>query len=294
MENKTQDKLRFGYYLAAFVDLLGQRERLRKLDALPNDPNGPEYKDFIQIVRNTIGAVHDLQETCKKYFESFTNVKDDTLAHLPGFQKLSRTEIKFQHFSDGLVIYVPLRVDNEYSPMKGVYGALAACGGLCLMGLATQRPVRIGISIGIAGELRNNELYGKAVADAYEAEAYIAQYPRVVVTNEVLNYLGVYANQPCAENDVTCKVESRIAQATMGMLARDYDGRAIVDYLGDFFKENLLNEAGPDLIQRSYKYVQQQLKEFQKNQNTKLAFRYSLLHGYFSDHLGDTKEINES
>ena len=32
----------------------------------------------------------------------------------------------------------------------------------------------------------------------------------------------------------------------------------------------------------AYDYVEQQLSEHQKNQNSKLAFRYSILHGYFS------------
>ena len=95
--------------------------------------------------------------------------------------KLNKTEIKCQHFSDGLMIYVPLRADDDYSPIKGVYGVLAA--------------FRIGVAMGIAAELRDNELYGKAVADAYEIESYIAQYPRVVVANDVFDYLQSYTNK---------------------------------------------------------------------------------------------------
>lgn len=41
MQSKPNDKLVFGHYLVAFVDLLGQRERLRKLSALPSDIGGP-------------------------------------------------------------------------------------------------------------------------------------------------------------------------------------------------------------------------------------------------------------
>ena len=58
-----------------------------------------------------------------------------------------------------------------------------------------KRPVRIGVAIGVSAELRDNELYGKAVADAYEAEAYLAKYPRAVLSNEVVHYLNTYADK---------------------------------------------------------------------------------------------------
>lgn len=106
MNESIDDKLIFGHYLVAFVDLLGQRDQLRKLNALPSDESGPEYSEFLQTVKQTIGAVHDLQLTAKQFFRAFTkNEADNPLNALPAFGRLNSTEIKFQHFSDGLVIY---------------------------------------------------------------------------------------------------------------------------------------------------------------------------------------------
>lgn len=290
MSKPEKDTITFGHYLVAFVDLLGQRDRLRKLDALPSDENGPEYSDFVQVVKDTIGAVHDLQKTALQYFNSFTkNEKDNPLDLLPGFSKLNKAEIKFQHFSDGLVIYVPLKTDEYYSPSKGVYGALAACGGLCLLGLAKKRPVRIGVSIGVAAELRENELYGKAIADAYELESYIAQYPRVVLSDEVLNYLLSYANSKCNQNDFGCQITKKMAHASLEMLSRDFDGRVIIDYLGDVFRNHLMGKVGDEVYRLAKSYIDEQLKEHQEKQNSKLAFRYAMLHGYFYEHFGDGK-----
>lgn len=287
MSQSKSDTLTFGHYLVAFVDLLGQREKLRRLNALPLDENGAEYQEFVQIVKDTVGAVHDLQKTASNYFQAFTkNEANNPLNKLPGFGRLNSTEIKFQHFSDGLVIYVPLRTDENYSPSKGVYGALAACGGLCLLGLAKKRPVRIGVSIGVAAELSENELYGKAVADAYELESYIAQYPRVVVSDEVLNYLSGYANQKCPENDLGCQITMKMAEASMKMLARDFDGRVIINYLGDFFKNHLMCEIDDVVYEHAKSFIDEQLKIHQESQNSKLAFRYSMLHGYFYEHFG--------
>jgi hypothetical protein len=285
MSKEDEDTLVFGHYLVAFVDLLGQRERLKKFSDIPKDNSGKEFQEFVSLVKDTVGAVDDLQQISRKFFDSFTG-KDSLLQHHPELHKFSKTEIKFQHFSDGLVIYVPLKEDDGYAPAKGIYGALIACGMLCLIGLAKQQPVRVGISIGIAAELRENELYGKAVADAYEAESFVAQYPRVVVTNDVIGYLKLKEKQVCAPNDVGCKLESGLALSCLKLLAPDYDGRFIVDYLGDFFKEILKGAENVDLHRMAYQYVTDELARQQEQQNTKLAFRYSLLHGYYFDHLG--------
>lgn len=279
MTDSTKEKLIFGHYLVAFVDLLGQRERLRKLNALPKDEDGPEYLEFVQIVKDTIGAVDDLQESASKFFSAYTHYeKNSPLDIFPGLQKINTTEIKFQNFSDGLVIYVPLRLDEHYSPSKGVYGALVALGGLCLLGLAKKRPVRIGVSIGVAAELRENELYGKAVADAYELESIFAQYPRVLVSDEVLNYLTGYASMKCDDGNLEHHLTKKLADASISMLARDFDGRVIINYLGDFFRKHLMVGISDVVYDHAKIFVDEQLRKHQDAQDTKLAFRYSILH----------------
>jgi hypothetical protein len=295
MSESTSSNLTFGHYLVAFVDLLGQREKLRKLDALPRDENGLEYREFVQTVKQTVGAVYDLQKTAKQFFHAFTgNTKDSPLDVLPGFRRLNSSDIKFQHFSDGLLIYVPLRTDDQYSPAKGVYGALAACGGLCLIGLAKKWPVRIGVSIGVAAELNENELYGKAIADAYELESNVAQYPRVVVSNEVSDYLLGYANIKCDKDDLGCQITKKMAESSLKMLARDFDGRFIVSYLGDFFRNQLMSGIDEFVYENAKSFIDEELKRHQEAQNSKLAFRYSLLHGYFHEHLAtDEAPLNK-
>jgi len=290
--NKANESLVFGHYLVAFVDLLGQRDKLRKFAAIPTEQNGAEHQEFVALVKDTIGAVDDLQQTSRRFFDQFGKSEQDSiLQHMPGLHKYNKTEIKFQHFSDGLVIYVPLKEDDGYSPAKGVYAALAACGMLCLIGLAKKRPVRIGVAIGIAAELRDNELYGKAVAEAYEAESFVAQYPRVVVTNDVLSYLKEKAGQQCDKNDFGCKLKSGLAEQSIKMLSPDFDGRIIVNYLGEFFRNHLLAGVDDGLNNIAYQYVSEELARQQEKQNTKLAFRYSLLHGYFFENLGEIKPV---
>ncbi len=295
MTHPVKNNIVFGHFFVAFVDLLGQRARLKKLDALPKnrDKDSTEYKEFIKNIKETIGAVDDLQTSCKDYFKAFTKDEaNDPYNVIPALKRLSKTEIKFQHFSDGLVIYAPLRTDAGYSPVKGVYGALAACGSLCLLALAKKRPIRIGAAISVAAELRDNELYGKAVVDAYELESEVAQYPRVVLANEVADYLTAYATQECGK-DIARKIEAKTAQACLSMLARDFDGYLIVDYLGQFFQEKIMGSPTKEianLLQLAYAYIDDQVKQNQISQNSKLALRYSILHGYFYEHLGARSE----
>ncbi len=291
MDENPDKNLLFGYYFVAFVDLLGQRDKLKNLNSLPENKDCPEYRIFIDTIKETVVAVKDLQSHCKMFFDTFEITKNESpFKDKPELEKLNKTQIKFQNFSDGLVIYIPLMPKGDYSPMRGLYAALAACGGLFLISLAGKKPIRIGISIGIGTEINNNEIYGKVVADAYEAESILAEYPRILIQNEVVDYLTSYANQNCEDNNLICKFESTVAEACLKLLSNDFDGRIILNYLGDYFKNNMMNGIDANIYHEAYHYVHQQLINHQKTQNTKLAFRYSLLHGYFHEHLGKMKE----
>jgi hypothetical protein len=287
MKNR-EESLTFGHYLVAFVDLLGQRDKLKNFHSIPDEENESERREFLALAKETIGAVDDLQQTTRSFFEEWTKIPQAVLSqNIPGLHRFNGATIKFQHFTDGLVIYVPLMENADYLPAKNVFAALATCGMLCLVGLAKEKPVRIGVAIGIAAELRDNELYGKAVVEAYEAESHMAQYPRVLVTNDVVNYLKKKADQVCDENDPACRMQAKSAKECIQMLAPDFDGRFIVNYLGEFFRKDL--REFDDLCQMAYRYVTEELTRQQEKQNTKLAFRYSLLHGYFAENLGELK-----
>ena len=69
------------------------------------------------------------------------------------------------------------------------------------------------------------------------------------------------------------------------MLARDFDGRFIVSYLGDFFRNQLMSGIDEFVYENAKSFIDEELKRHQEAQNSKLAFRYSLLHGYFHEHL---------
>lgn len=288
MSNKS-DVLTFGQYLVAFVDLQGQSEKLKKLDRLPSAESGLNYEDFIRLAKETIGAVTDLQRSVEDFFAE----KEREQFFGPYQNVFNSTKVKFQNFSDAILIYVPLKETENISPVFGVYRLLLAVGMLCVLGLAKKRPVRIGLSIGVAVELRDCELYGKAVADAYELESCVAQYPRAVVDNHVLDYLLAFTNTKCDTGDLQCVIAGNIANSAIELLANDFDGRLIIHYLGESFSD-YFEEKDKHVFDAANEYVKQQLKEHQESKNTKLAMRYSLLHGYFSVHMNSIQSKSKA
>lgn len=280
----SDENLEFGYYLVGFLDLLGQREQLRGMDFLPPDKEGEEYKKFLDIVRNTVGAVQSLQNDASQFFDSFVKGgKKGSLGDALGLRAFKRTNIKFQHFSDGLVVYIPLKSTNDNYPVTSVYASIASFGELCLLGLAKNSPIRVGVSVGVGAELNENEIYGKSVADAYELESQIAKYPRAVVSERVWDYLDYLESGECGDSDLACKFEKQLSGSCRKMLTRDEDGHLIVDYLGSYMREDVMEGVGEELVGRARDYISGQLEKHKNEKSTELAFRYALLKNYFQN-----------
>ena len=80
--------------------------------------------------------------------------------------------------------------------MRGVYAALTSAASTFLTMLAGRQAIRGGIDVGVAVELRDKELYGPALARAYELESKTANYPRVVLGEELIRYIQFQQVRP--------------------------------------------------------------------------------------------------
>ena len=60
------DDLRFQHYVVAFLDLIGQRDALRKLLAIPSSPK--DEQEFMEIARQSLGKVLTLRDFFVKFF----------------------------------------------------------------------------------------------------------------------------------------------------------------------------------------------------------------------------------
>lgn len=276
-------------YCVAFIDLLGQRDAMRGQGLLKPIESEEQRKAFHDDLRNSIGAIIKLQERAENMLAPILkqNLDSPHRAALPPEQHaiwddMQRTRIETQRWSDGLMSFVCLGDTDIRCRMNGVFGILGLAGTLCLLGLASGRPIRGAIEIAWGVELHPGELYGPAVARAYELESETAQYPRIVIGPEAVRFLEAFAANP--EQDVFSQTDRELAVLCLNMLVQDVDGHWLLHYLGDTFQSAVTHGQHVELYGAARKFVLDQLLTHQAQRNTKLAFRYSHLLRYFDDH----------
>ncbi|MGH9425175.1 MAG: hypothetical protein ACRD2L_02560, partial [Terriglobia bacterium] len=148
--------LLFKQYLVVFVDVLGQRARLRELKGIPS--NEKEREEFLRVVKETFGIVQSFRDAFKGFFEGFSpkNLPDDTSSGKfspevrQQIAELRRNDLEWYGLSDATLIAVPVGDEREHCPaINGIYAALLAAGGILLTGLSLERPLRGGIAFGV-------------------------------------------------------------------------------------------------------------------------------------------------
>jgi hypothetical protein len=176
-----------------FLDVLGQRDKFRGL-ALPT--NASEETQVQEVLRQTAGFVlglRDLFQTQFTLFEQGANASRFTTGQLSP---------KFVGFSDSFIVSVPLQNDaGDLVPIVTVFSALSAAATMMLTSLASKHALRGGVDVGLAAELPTGEIYGTALERAYLLECNVAQYPRIVIGDELWNYLNSVLQEFGNRND---------------------------------------------------------------------------------------------
>ena len=289
-EPKNSEPERVAYnYCVSFVDLLGQRDALQGQGLLIQPQTEDDRKAFHSIFKNSIGAITALQERAEAMLEPLLNPDPNSSqrASLPPEQRttwdeMMRTHLTTQRWSDGLVSFACLGDANVKCKVNGVSAIFYLAGALCLVGLATGHPIRGAIEIAWGVELHPGELYGPAVARAYELESEVAQYPRIVVGPETVRFLQAHAANTA--EDVFSQTDREWASRCLDMLVQDADGHWLLHYLGEKFQFAVTRGQHEELYKDARQFVQDQLALHQHRQNSKLAFRYSHLLLYFNAH----------
>lgn len=288
-QKKHDEQLNVYNYCICFLDLLGQREALRGEGWLPQFNSEEDHNQFLRRLKNSIGAILGLQQQAETMMREALPRSDSPLRNAlrpdlhPIWDDMQKTSIKTQRWSDGLVSFTCLG-DNEIKcHMNGLFWIFGLAGSVCLMGLAAGRPVRGGIDAAWAVELYPGEIYGAAVARAYELESEIASYPRIVVGSRIVELLEAHRTNPV--QDPYSQNDRELASLCLSMLLRDVDGSWILHYLGKGFQAAIIKDQHQELYLKARDFVKQQLNEHRMSGSTKLAFRYSQLLRYFNAHL---------
>jgi hypothetical protein len=268
--------LKLGHHLVAFLDVLGQRERFKGL-RLPK--TSEETAEVAEVLRQTAGFVLELRENFAQQFKSFE----------AGFtQTKVSVQPKFVGFSDSFVISTPLRGDaGDLVPIVTVFSALFAAAVSMLMALASKHLLRGGIDVGLATEIGPEEIYGTALEKAYVLESQEAESPRIVVGDELWNYLNVARMHFEQQSSSQAKSIAKIIEKMMGLIATDGDGKRVLDYLGPVMVETAGTEDKyrEKMVKAAYEFVLAEQNRIEGSGNPKLIARYQALRQYFESRL---------
>lgn len=280
----SNDTLNLCDYAVAFIDLLGQKASMPERH-LPTNKD-----EAIAIVKKSVGRIISTQKLFEQFYGSYTSAPSiySTLSSAAQhtIPDMAPGQLKWQYFSDGLVVYVPLGSGLVESPVNSIFGLLLASGMLCLIGMAAGSPIRAGIDAAWAVEYRPNELYGSAVAHAYKLESEVAQWPRIVVGEGLVGYLQHYATT--GDNDVSSQFRREMGSLCLDLLATDVDGNHIVDYLGQGYRKVTKDTLDTSAISKARTYVEDQIAHWRLVGDKKLLERYEIVRSYLSRHASQT------
>ena len=273
-----------GPHFVAFIDHLGQRERL---DRLPPFARNTQEKDLIRdsLIRAAQPVLH-IRDWFKSYFDGLNVVNPDmtegmTPEQRQGFLDLRRMHFDLLTFSDSVVIAIPIRVDQHHRIKSAmtVSSALQAIAQVMLTALAHGMPLRGGIDAGTCLRLTEHEVYGRPLLGAYRLESTVAEYPRVPVGDGLITLLEYLRSSPVQHP--LDEGAPEIANDCFGLLCKaPDDGQMMLHFLCDEILK--ITPQFAELPPKALAWIDQQLTEFRQSGNDKLARRYTRLRGYFA------------
>ena len=194
-----------GNYCISFIDLLGQRDVLRGQGLLPTIRSDADDGAFRKILRDTVGPILQLQRDVDAILDAAVANQDSPLRMSlteevrAVYDEMQLKRVKTQYWSDGFIRFVCLGDQAIKCPLNGITEIFKFSGYFCLLGLAQRHPVRGAIDLAWGVELPASGLYGPVVANSYELESAVAQYPRIVVGQRVVEFLEVHRANPGAD-----------------------------------------------------------------------------------------------
>jgi len=284
------------YYLVAYIDMLGQQSRLEKFRGLT--PSGDCTDQLTEAVKDSLSIVSYLRETIKSYYESVSKIDAQGPHQLSGDQlatalSLVTCNINVQAVSDTILLSVCFNPEINKLPILGVRALLLGCAATFIDLLVRGHALRGGIELGMAADIGDGGIYGPALMEASYLEKKVAQYPRIVIGNELQKYLAemqqVSFSEFCPRYDKG--VAEFLARTTRDystvcskLVVKDDDGIAMLDYLGPGLKE-ITGQSLPQ-VGMAKQFLIDERERFRRQQNEKLSSRYERAINYFNSRLG--------
>ncbi len=283
-------------YVVTFVDLLGQKAAFEQSPKiLTPDVN---RASLTQTLRQTLGKVQTVHSLFKSFHRSYQNSNPPWLQELSlekkeEYAKLQGSPVYSQYFSDSIIFYASLVNSEGQINLRSIAEMLSAITICMRVSFAKGIFFRGGIEIGWATVEPKIGIYGNVLNEAYKLESKVAQYPRIVIGDELLKFIEL--NNQIEKNNAVEKFNTELARRCKLLFCEDTDGRIIIDFLGNGIQNFLSPERTTghpfqgkfhEYIKDGFEQVASEYEHFKKEKNTKLAFRYQLLMDYYLERLG--------
>jgi len=275
-----------GYYFVAFIDIVGQREKLKAWTSLPK--NVAE----VQQLKSDLEATSEYVKALRRQFDDmYAKAAKSTglLDHLDAEKRAwvegrKQSNIWRRGFSDSYVMTVPCWYEREWGLHAGdIYYSLLGICGIFIWALAMEKPFRGGVDIGLGTEIADQEVYGPVAVQAYELESKKAKWPRVLIGDGLVDYLG---NLEMRSPDT---LDGRHTKMNIGncrgLIATCEEGQRYLDVMGEgvhsVFGDSLFVKA----VEDGYRFVVRKERRLAEAGPEELYRRYSQLRRYCESRL---------
>lgn len=289
----NEEEINIANYVVAYIDVLGQRDRLRDFPSLILNLSQQEIERLSHVMRDTYGRVHAVRELFKAHFKEPDTQAEDSAWYKSlsqeqqeEFQRVRYGEIQSQQFSDAIVFYAPLRNVRGALSLVPIVQMFWACAMSMLINLARKIAVRGGIEIGAAANWPRFGIYGSAYYNAYDLESNVAKYPRIVVGDELMRYFRLWRQHDGTDN-LAC-INRKFVEYCDRMICEDVDGRWIIDFLSEHIPVLFGHDKHEETLKflrekrdEGFRFVIEEQERYKRNRDSDLTFRYAYLLDYY-------------
>jgi hypothetical protein len=276
----TEQVFHYGFHCVAFLDILGQRRKLLQLAPIPK-----KDEETTKLLRETAGNVIRLRRRLAACFEGFGKPTLYLNMLPPDARKRilnARRSLRSRNIGDSIIMEISFLGDEDgCASLIGVYGCIASCCILHLVGLSTKCPIRGGIDVGLGlniSELGEPEVYGPVLGTAYNLESKLADYPRILVSNGLIAYLEQAARLP--QTTPLGRLANSLAAECKLFITPDTDGKPMLDFLGQKMATLSTAEERRNQFAGINECIAEQKQMAQAESDSKLLARYDRLAAY--------------
>jgi hypothetical protein len=286
------DQLIFCEHVVVFIDVLGQKDAMAAIDKIPQ--NSEERTNFIKAMKNSAGRVDGVRKYIRQWVDSYLTAPSLLQSTtLTAEQRIEigttlQRDIQIQHFADTVIAFSPLASGVSHG-IANIHAILAAACTTMQLTLAAGVAVRGGVDVGHALDWGKGDLYGPVLNRVHWLEEKAAQYPRIVVGDNLCRAVLTATRIDVTDNESA--FVSKMAKQCLSLICQDVDGMKFVDFLG----QGYLLLAGETVTAQQKKmalrFAEREYERHLQAGDQKLSLRYNLLQQYLVCRLNAAEDI---